>query len=421
MKVLLIGNGGREHALAWKLAQSSRVTALFALPGNPGTAQVADNVPIGVMEFDKILKFIRQNDIGFVVIGPEDPLAGGLADRIEKAGVKVFGPSAEAARIEGDKWFAKEIMRHQSIPTAEARAFTDPDAAAEFLRARDEAVVVKAAGLAKGKGVTVCYRTVDAIAAVNLAMREKVFGQAGERVVIEELLTGPECSILAFVDRRSIYIMETAQDHKPVGEGDTGPMTGGMGAYSPTPVITDEVLHQVERDILVPAVDGLLREGIQYKGVLYAGLMLTPAGPKVLEFNCRFGDPETQPLMMRLQSDLLEVMLAVAEGRLEHVELKWDPRPALCVVAAAGGYPGKYATGLSISGLADADSMRDVKVFQAGTRAEGKTVVTDGGRVLSVSALGDTVADARKRAYAAIGKIHFDGMHYRRDIGVQAV
>ena len=421
MKVLLIGNGGREHALAWKLAASPRVTALFALPGNPGTAQVADNVPIDVMKFDAIEKFVRANRIEFVVIGPEDPLAGGLADRLLAAGIKVFGPSKDAARIEADKWFAKELMRHQAIPTADARSFTDPLAAAEYVQMRDEPLVIKAAGLAKGKGVTLCYRTADALEAVNNLMRKKVFGSAGARVVIEELLTGPECSILAFVDRKSIYLMESSQDHKAVEDGGTGAMTGGMGAYSPTPVVTDALLRQIERDILVPAVDALVREGIEYKGVLYAGLMLTQHGPKVLEFNCRFGDPETQPLMMRLNSDLLEVMLAVAEGRLDQVELKWDPRPALCVVAASGGYPGPHRTGLQVTGISDADAMPDVKVFQGGTRAEGKTILTDGGRVLSVTALGKTIADAKKRAYDALTKIHFEGMHYRKDIGSQAL
>jgi phosphoribosylamine--glycine ligase len=421
MKVLVIGNGAREHALAWKLADSPRVTALFALPGNPGTAQVADNVPIDVMNFDAIEKFIRQNAIEFVVIGPEDPLAAGLTDRLIAKGIKVFGPSKEAARLEGDKWFAKELMRHQAIPTAEARAFTDADAAAEYVRVRDEPLVVKAAGLAKGKGVTICYRTDDALEAIDLVMRKKAFGSAGARVVIEELLTGPECSILAFVDRKNIYLMETSQDHKAVEDGDTGPMTGGMGAYSPTPVVTDAILDQIERDILVPTVDGLVREGIEYKGVLYAGLMLTKHGPKVLEFNCRFGDPETQPLMMRLKTDLLEVMLAVAEGRLDKIELQWDPRPAMCIVAASGGYPGKYNTGLPISGVSDADSMHDVKVFQGGTRLEGKSLLTDGGRVLSVTALGNTLADAHHRAYEAISKIHFEGMYYRKDIGRRAL
>src|SRR5579884_531189 len=381
MKVLVIGNGAREHALAWKLADSPRVTALFAAPGNPGTAQVADNVPLDAMDLAAVERFARENHVGLVVIGPEDPLAAGLADRLIAGGIKVFGPSREAAQIEADKWFAKELMRQQAIPTAEARSFTDPDAAAEYVRLRDEPVVIKAAGLAKGKGVSVCYRAADALDAIDAAMRKKLHGSAGARVVIEELLTGPECSILAFVDRKNIYLMETSQDHKPVDDGDTGPMTGGMGAYSPTPVVTEPMLRQIERDILVPAVDGLVREGIDYKGVLYAGLMLTAHGPKVLEFICHFGDPETQPLMMRLQSDLLEVMLAVAEGRLDQVELNWDPRPALCVVAASGGYPGKYRTGLPITGIADADALRDVKVFQAGTKQQGKTILTDGGRV----------------------------------------
>jgi phosphoribosylamine---glycine ligase len=422
MRVLLIGNGGREHALAWKLADSPRVKALYALPGNPGTAQVADNVPdVSATDFDGITRFVRNNAIDFVVIGPEDPLAAGLADRVAAMGVKVFGPTREAARVEADKWFAKELMRHQSIPTAEARSFTDAAAAEEYVRHRDQPVVVKAAGLAKGKGVSVCYRPSDALEAVDAFMRKKVHGDAGARVVIEELLTGPECSILAFVDRRNIYLMEPSQDHKPVDDGDTGPMTGGMGAYSPTPVVTDVLLRQIEKDILVPAVDGLVREGIEYRGVLYAGLMLTPSGPRVLEFNCRFGDPETQPLMMRLRSDLLEVMLAVAEGRLDQVTLKWDPRPALCVVATSRGYPGKYPTGVPISGIEQADSIPDVKVFHAGTRADGKRVLTDGGRVLGVTALGATTAEAQRRAYHAISHVQFDGMHYRKDIGWRAV
>jgi phosphoribosylamine--glycine ligase len=421
MRVLVIGSGGREHALAWKLAASPRVTALYALPGNPGIAQVADLVPIGVMDFDAIEKFIRANQIEFVVIGPEDPLAAGLSDRLRTLGVKVFGPSKEAARIEADKWFAKELMRQQSVPTAEARTFVDADQADEYIRLRDEPLVIKAAGLAKGKGVSVCYRTADALEAIDQIMRKKAFGPAGGRVVIEEKLVGPECSILAFVDRKSIYVMETSQDHKPVDDGDTGPMTGGMGAYTPAPVVSDAMLGEIERDILVPIVDGLVREGIEYKGVLYAGLMLTTNGPKVLEFNCRFGDPETQPLMMRLQSDLLEVMLAVAEGRLDQVELKWDPRPAVCVVATSKGYPGAYPTGLPITGLDKADALADVKVFHGGTALQEGRVVSEGGRVLGVTALGDTVAAAQRRAYEAMSFIHFDGMHYRRDIGWQAM
>jgi phosphoribosylamine--glycine ligase len=421
MKVLIIGNGGREHALAWKLASSPRVTELFCAPGNPGIGQVADLVEIKTTDFDAIEKFVKGHGIELVVIGPEDPLAMGLTDRLLAAGVKVFGPTKAAAQIEADKWFAKEIMRQQAIPTAEARSFTDALAAEEFVRVRDGACVIKAAGLAKGKGVTICYRPADAIEAIDLIMRKKVFGDAGRRIVIEEMLSGPECSVLALVDRRTIYVLEPAQDHKPVDDGDTGPMTGGMGAYSPTPVVTPEILTQIERDILVPVVDGMLRDGIEYKGCLYAGVMITTNGPKVLEFNCRFGDPETQPLMMRLKSDLLEVMLAVATGRLDQMELKWDPRPALSVVATSKGYPGNYPTGLPITGIEQADAMEDVKVFHSGTKLQGGSIVTDGGRVLSVTALGSTFADAKKRAYAALQKIHFEGMHYRKDIGHQAV
>ncbi len=421
MKVLIIGSGGREHALAWRLAESPRVTGLFALPGNPGIGQLADLVPGDPMNFPLVERFCQQNEIGFVVIGPEDPLAAGLADHLLDAGIKVFGPTKDAARIEADKWFAKELMRQQAVPTAEARAFTDPAAAEEFVKMRDEPIAIKATGLAKGKGVSICYRTADALEAIDRIMRKKEFGDAGSRIVIEELLSGPECSILAFVSNRSIYMMESAQDHKQVDDGDTGPMTGGMGAYSPTPVVTDQVIHTIERDVLVPIVDGMVRDGIKYQGILYAGLMLTSNGPKVLEFNCRFGDPETQPLMMRLKSDLLEVMLAVADGKLENVSLNWDPRPAVSVVATSRGYPGKYTTGAPITGIDKADGSRDVKVFHSGTAMEGNQLVTAGGRVLSVTALGDTIADAQKRAYDAMKLINFDGMHYRKDIGRQAV
>ena len=421
MKVLVVGSGGREHALAWKLAASPRVTALYAWPGNPGIAQVADCVGADVMDFAGIEKFARQNAIGLVVIGPEDPLAAGLADRLIAAGLNVFGPTQDAAQLEADKWFAKELMRQQSVPTAEARSFTDPIAAEEYIHRVGGSVVIKASGLAKGKGVTVAYRTSDALEAIEQIMRRRTFGEAGERVVIEEMLSGPECSIFALVDHKSIYVMEAAQDHKPVDEGDTGPMTGGMGAYSPTPIVTEELMRTIEREILVPTIDGLVRDNIKYRGVLFAGLMLTDYGPKVLEFNCRFGDPETQPLMMRLKSDLLEALLAVAEGNLDRVNLKWDERAAVSVIAASGGYPGKYVGGKMITGLDDADAMRDVKVFHGGTKLVDGKVVTDGGRVLSVTALGDTILAAQTRAYEAMSKIHFDGIYYRRDIAHRAI
>lgn len=421
MKVLLIGSGGREHALAWKLAASPRVSALYAWPGNPGIEALAELVPGTVDDFAGIEKFAKAQAIDLVVIGPEDPLANGLVDRLEAAGIKAFGPTRDAARIEADKWFAKEIMRQQSVPTAEARSFTDPDAAEDYVRHRNEPVVVKAAGLAMGKGVSLCYRAADALDAIRSIMRDRAFGDAGGRIVIEEMMRGPECSILAFIDRRNIYVMESAQDHKPVDDGDTGPMTGGMGAYSPTPVVTDELIAQIERDVLVPVVDGLVREGIEYKGILYAGLMLTSNGPRVLEFNCRFGDPETQPLMMRLKSDIADIMMAVVEGRLDKVSLDWDPRPAVGVVAASGGYPGKYQTGVPITGIEAAEALPDVKVFHSGTRREGGKLMTAGGRVLTVTALGKDVADAQRRAYEAMKLIHFDGMHYRRDIAHQAI
>lgn len=421
MKVLIIGSGGREHAFAWKLAGSTQVTELFCAPGNPGIAELADLVPIAATDLPGIERFVRLNGIELVVIGPEDPLALGLSDRLRDAGVMVFGPSKAAAQIESDKWFAKEIMRHQAIPTADARTFTDPFSAEEYVKGRDDPVVIKAIGLAKGKGVSICRNPTESLQAIDIMMRQGRFGEAGKRIVIEEKLSGPECSVLAFVDKRTIYMLESAQDHKPIDDGDTGPMTGGMGAYSPTPVISSALLTQIERDIFVPVVDGLLREGIEYQGCLYAGLMITANGPKVLEFNCRFGDPETQPLMMRLKTDLIEVLLAMCEGKLDQITLDWDRRPAICVVATSKGYPGKYSTGVPITGIDQADATPDVKVFHSGTKLNGKTLVTDGGRVLGVTALGANITDARRRAYAAMDKIKFDGMHYRKDIAWQAL
>lgn len=421
MHILVIGGGGREHALGWKLKQSPQCDSLYFAPGNAGTAELGTNVPLTVepvntKNAEEIDYFCRQNDIGLVVIGPEDPLAQGLADRLARPGRVVFGPSAAGARLEADKAYAKQLMRSAAIPTAEARVFKDADAATYFAASHETPVVVKAAGLAKGKGVTVCSNADEAVAAVKAIMGDRVFGEAGDTVVIEERLVGQEVSVLALVDGHNLYVLDTAQDHKQVGEGDTGPNTGGMGAYCPTPLIDQRLMAQIERHILVPTVDAMRREGITYRGVLYAGLMLTAGGPKVLEFNCRFGDPETQALMVRLQGDLVELLCATAEGRLDEVSLGWDPRCCCCVVMASGGYPNDYEKGKPIHGL-DQATGDDVHVFHSGTAVRNGTVATAGGRVLSVCALGDDLATARHRANTACESIDFEGAFFRRDIG----
>lgn len=421
MNVLLIGNGGREHAIAWKLAQSKKLDKLYIAPGNPGTAECGQNVPVAATDTDGLLDFAKRNGVELVVVGPEDPLAAGVVDVFEEAGIKAFGPGKEAARLEADKAFAKQLMRSAAVSSAEGRVFDRFSEAKAYIASRDEAVVVKAAGLAKGKGVYVCDDPADGIIAAEKIMCDKIFGSAGDKIIVEDKLLGEEASILAFVDGRNIYVMESSQDHKPIGDGDTGPNTGGMGAYSPAPVVTDEMMNQITREILVPVVDGMNRSGAPYKGVLYAGLMMTSGGPRVLEFNVRFGDPETQPILMRLKSDLLEVLLAVCNGTLDRVTLKWDRRPAVCVVMASGGYPGNYEKGKKIIGLANAEKIKDVVVFHAGTKAQNGDIVTDGGRVLGVTALGETIADAKKRAYEAVALIKFDGAYYRRDIADKAI
>ena len=421
MNVLLIGNGGREHAIAWKLAQSKKLDKLYIAPGNPGTAQCGQNVPIKADDTKKLVDFARQNRIGLVVVGPEDPLASGVVDALEAAGIKAFGPTAAAAQLEADKAFAKQLMRAGSIPTAEARIFDKFTDAKAYIAPRDQPVVVKAAGLAKGKGVFVCDDPADGILAAEKIMCDKIFGSAGDKIVVEDKLTGEEASILAFVDGRNIYVMDSSQDHKPIGDGDTGPNTGGMGAYSPAPVVTEELMDQITREILVTTVDSMNRNGTPYKGVLYAGIMITPAGPRVLEFNVRFGDPETQPILVRLKTDLLQVCLAVCDGKLEDVSLQWDPRPAVCVVMASGGYPGDYQKGKKITGIEEAEQLEDVIIFHAGTKTQNGSIVTDGGRVLGVTALGRTIADAKARTYQAAGKIKFEGAYYRRDIADKAI
>jgi phosphoribosylamine--glycine ligase len=421
MNVLLIGNGGREHAIAWKLAQSKNLTRLYIAPGNPGTAQCGENIPIGADNTSELLDFARKNDIGLVVIGPEDPLAAGLVDKFEAAGIKAFGPSGGAAQLEADKAFAKQLMRSSSVSTAEGRAFDRFSDAKAYIASRDESVVVKAAGLAKGKGVFVCDDPADGILAAEKIMCDELFGAAGNTIIVEDKLLGEEASILAFVDGRNIYVMESSQDHKAVGDGDTGPNTGGMGAYSPAPIVTEDLMNHITREILVPVVDGMNRNGTPYRGVLYAGVMVTGGGPRVLEFNVRFGDPETQPILVRLKSDLLEVLLAVCNGTLDRITLEWDKRPAVCVVMASGGYPGDYEKGKKIIGLEEAQKIEDVVVFHAGTKDVDGDILTNGGRVLGVTALGDTIKEAKQRAYRAVEKIKFDGAYCRSDIADKAI
>jgi len=421
MNVLLIGNGGREHAIAWKLAQSRQIKKLFIAPGNPGTANCGTNIDIKAEDYDKLLSFSKDNKIGLAVIGPEDPLAAGIVDRFEAAGIKAFGPSGAAAQLEADKAFAKQIIKANAIPTAEGRTFDNFHDAKAYIASRDEAVVVKAAGLAKGKGVFVCDEPAEGILAAERIMRDKIFGSAGEKIIVEDKLLGQEASILAFVDGRNIYVLESSQDHKAIGDGDTGPNTGGMGAYSPAPVVTEKIMTQIIREIFVPIVDGMNKNGTPYKGILYAGIMITQGGPRVLEFNVRFGDPETQPILARLKSDLLEAMLATCDGRLNKITLEWDGRAAVCVVMASGGYPDEYEKGKVITGIDEAEKVEDVIVFHAGTATKDGKIVTAGGRVLGVTALGNTIGDAQKKAYTGVEKIKFEKAYWRKDIADKAI
>lgn len=421
MRVLVIGSGGREHCLAWKIAQSPVLKKLYCTPGNPGITSVADCVDIAADDTESLCNFARKEKIDLTVVGPEGPLVAGLVDRFQANGLRVLGPTKKAALLEGSKAFSKNLMRKYGIPTAEFRIFSELAPARKYIESINGPVVVKADGLAGGKGSFVCKNTGEALKAVEETMGERVFGPAGEKVVIEEYLSGEEVSILALTDGKTIALLEPAQDHKALCDGDKGPNTGGMGAYTPVPLFTAELSSRVEKEIIVPTVHAMKREGRPYKGVLYVGLMLTAVGPRVLEYNVRFGDPETQPLLMRLEGDFLGLLLATVEERLEEAEFGWDPRAALCVVMASKGYPGDYEKGKEIKGIEPLAGREDLMVFHAGTALKQKKVVTAGGRVLGVTALGADLLEAQKKAYEAAGKITFDGAYYRKDIGWRAL
>jgi len=417
MKVLVIGSGGREHALAWKLRQSPRVKQIFIASGNAGTAKVGRNVDIKASELDRLLDFAKAESIDLTIVGPDDALAAGIVDLFEKAGLSIFGPSQEAAQLESSKSFAKRFMVRHGIPTARFGEFDSADGALAALREFGFPLAVKADGLALGKGVVIAQDRRDAEAAIDEMMVQRRFGDAGRKVVIEEFLSGVECSVHALVDGRSYLLFPTAQDHKQLYDGNRGPNTGGMGTFSPSHRLDATQLEEVRETILDPFVQGIQKDGFQFRGLLFPGLMLTKEGPRVLEFNCRFGDPETQVLMPRLQSDIVDLLEATITGHLESAVAKWDDRSAVCVVMASGGYPGSYKTGKAIVGLDQVDLMPDVAVFHAGTQLIDNRVVTSGGRVLGVTAFSDTLLAAKQRAYDAVDKIEFDGSYFRRDIG----
>ncbi len=424
MKVLIIGGGGREHALAWKTAQSPRVETVFVAPGNAGTAlePKVQNVQVGATDVPALVSFARDHEVDLCIVGPEAPLVAGVVDAFRAAGLRCFGPSRAAAELEGSKAFTKDFLSRHGIPTAEYQTFSDIDAARDYIRSRGAPIVVKADGLAAGKGVVVAQSIDEAISAAEDMLEGNVFGDAGARIVVEEFLAGEEASFIVMVDGEHILPLASSQDHKARDDGDVGPNTGGMGAYSPAPVVTEELHARVMREIIEPTVRGMAADGRIYTGFLYAGLMIMPDGsPKVLEFNCRLGDPETQPIMLRLQSDLVELCEAAIDGQLDRCSLQWDPRSSVGVVMAAAGYPGSYRKGQPISGLPEQE-LEGRKVFHAGTdlNSEG-AVVTNGGRVLCVCALGDTVAEAQRRAYELVDQIHWDGAFCRRDIGYRAI
>ena len=418
MKILVVGSGGREHALAWKLRQSPQVERIFCAPGNAGTDEIADNVAIPASDLEALVQFAKENRIDLTVVGPDDPLAAGIVDLFAAEKLRAFGPTKSAARIEASKIFAKELMRAQKIPTAGARTFANSSEALHYCEQVKFPVVIKADGLALGKGVIIAPDAATAQSTINEMMNQGRFGDAGRRIVIEDFLRGTECSLHALVDGSSYRLLESARDHKRALDGDQGPNTGGMGAFSPANNWNQKLQSKVETEIMQPLLRGLLQEGIMFRGLLYPGLIITPDGARVLEFNCRFGDPETQALLPRMKSDLLPLLEATIDGNLSKCAIEWDTRAAVTVVLASGGYPGKYETEKTISGLDDGAKVEDVQVFHAGTKRADGEVKTAGGRVLTVTALGSTLEAARARAYEAVSRIHFENCHYRRDIAL---
>ena len=420
MKILVIGGGGREHALVWKLKQSSSVDRIFCAPGNAGTAEIAENIAVSATDLPQLLRFAKQNDVELTVVGPDDPLAMGIVDLFTADKLRIFGPIKSAARLESSKIFAKELMRAKKVPTAQARMFSESKEALGYCDELKFPVVIKADGLALGKGVIIAPDVATAKSTIEAMMNEARFGDAGRRIVIEEFLRGTECSIHALVDGKDYRLLESARDHKRAFDGDKGPNTGGMGAFSPANNWDAELQLQFEKEIMRPLLRGLAKERIAYRGLLYPGLMITSDGPRVLEFNCRFGDPETQVLLPRMKPDLLPLLEATIDGKIDNYSIEWDKRAAVTVVLASAGYPGTYETGKAISGLNEVAKLEDVQVFHAGTKIVADQVVTVGGRVLAVTALGSTIAAARDRAYAAASRIRFEGCHYRRDIALSA-
>jgi phosphoribosylamine--glycine ligase len=421
MRILVIGGGGREHALAWKLNQSPEVDQMLCAPGNAGTAAIGENVPIKANDLHALARLAKENRVDLTVVGPDDPLAAGIVDLFRAQELRIFGPTKSAARIESSKIFAKELMRAQKIPTAEANTFSDSDEAFRYCEQLTFPVVIKADGLALGKGVIIAPDAATARSTIDAMMNEGRFGDAGRRIVIEEFLHGSECSVHALVDGKNCRVLESARDHKRVFDGDLGPNTGGMGAFSPANNWSAELEDQLDKKIMRPLLRGLHEEGITFRGLLYPGLMISAAGARVLEFNCRFGDPETQAILPRLKSDLLPLLEATIDGEIGNCTIEWDARAAVTVVLASGGYPDKYETGKAISGLDEVEKLDDVHIFHAGARRTNGGIVTSGGRVLAVTALGLTIAAARARAYEAVSHIRFENCHYRRDIALAAV